>query len=350
MNDPANNHDFFDVIVVGAGPAGCEAAAAAARLGARTLCLAINLDSVALHPAGPVIADGAGDPRTSLLEELHKFGGLLPEILPGEGATASGLPVGMLAIDRRRVSLAYKERLELVPGVWLRQALVTSLEPQTNSWTVATRLAERFSTACVIIAAGTFLRGVVDEAGISFPGGRPGEIAAIELAGSLDGLGIALEPATATCYARLGGGLIVSPELPPDGETLHEAYALGIELAGSRAAALAAVRARAGLRQTWLNRAQFTVHHLILSAAQVGTDLQARSHPGLFFTGRAAGCCNYVEAATLGLIAGTNAAAKARKAPSSLLIEYYKFANKLAAAVADQKIRPVTVRRPPPGC
>ena len=349
MDDRGDYHDLYDVLVIGAGPAGCEAAAAAARAGAKTLCLGINLDSIALHPAGPVLADTSEDPRTILLGELREAGGLLPRILSQPGTTARDLPEGMVVIDRRRVSLAYKERLESFPdALWLRQALVTSLRRTEDIWIAGTRLEESFKARCVVIATGTFLRGMVHEAGVSFPGGRHGEIPSNALAACLEELGMTLEPATATCYARIGSGAPGSRKLPPDGDTLHELYALGVGLAGSRAEALAA--ARATRKQVWLNRAQFTVSHQIISANQLDTRLQAPTLPGLFFAGRTAGSCNYVEAAALGLVAGSNAATASRTPARYFLTKSYKFVDKLVAAVACQESRPVTVRRPPPGC
>lgn len=363
MSPSGNSPERYDVIVVGAGPAGCEAAVSAANLGAKTLCLTINLDSIALHPAGPVLADGKDDPRSALLQELRATGGVLPEILMREGTTADVPEKGRVLIDRRRVSLAYKARLEHTEGVELRQGLVVSLEPQDGYWVVRTKLEEAFSASCVIVAAGTYLNGTVTEAGVSVPGGRHGEIPSNGLAACLAALGINLEPANATCFARVAAGSAGGAGLPPDGEALRELYALGIELDGSRAHALqiirsspgcgkppAATAAPGGLTRAWITRSQFTVRHLILSADQVGRDLQSRPHPELFFAGRAAGSCNYAEAAALGMFAGDNAAVRAKCLAGGRLIKDQKIIKKLVAAIAEQQARPVTIRKPPPGC
>ena len=363
MSPSGNNPERYDVLVVGGGPAGCEAAVAAAILGARTLCLTINLDSVALHPAGPVLAEGKDDPRSALLHELREIGGILPEILMHEGTTTGVPEKGRVLIDRRRLSLAYKSRLEHTEGVELRQGLVVSLEPHDGYWLAGTKLGETFSANFVIVAVGTYLKGTVTEAGISVPGGRHGEIPSNGLAACLAALGIDLEPANATCFARVAAGSAGGAGLPPDGEALRELYALGIDLKGSRAHALEVIRGSAGynkppaaiaapgsLKHAWITRSQFTVRHLILSAAQVDRDLQSRSLPGLFFAGRAAGSCNYSEAAALGLLAGDSAAVRAKNLAGGRLIKDYKFVNKLVAAVAEQQVRPVTIRKPPPGC
>ena len=363
MSPSGNNPERYDVIIVGGGPAGCEAAVAAANLGAKTLCLTINLDSVALHPAGPVLAEGKDDPRSALLHELREIGGVLPEILLHVGTTADVPEKGRVLIDRRRVSLAYKTRLEHTESVELRQGLVVSLEPQAGYWLAGTKLGEKFSANCVIVAAGTYLNGTVTEAGIPVPGGRHGEIPSNGLAACLAALGIDLEPANATCFARVAAASTGSADLPPDGEALRELYALGISLEGNRAHALGVIRSSAGcdkppaaiaaprsLKHAWITRSQFTVRHLILSAGQVDRDLQSRSHPGLFFTGRAAGSCNYSEAAALGLLAGDNAAVRAKNLAGGRLTKDYKFVKRLVAAVAEQQVRPVTIRKPPPGC
>ena len=132
----------FDVAVIGAGPAGCEAAIAAARAGADTLCLTINLDMIGYPPATPVLVDDDEDRRHLLLAELGELGGQLPGLLhPGILSGGDGVK-GRVAIDRRKLGLAWKEMLENENGLVTRQALVTNLEALDGAWMISTRLGE----------------------------------------------------------------------------------------------------------------------------------------------------------------------------------------------------------------
>ena len=342
----------YDVIVIGAGPAGCEASLAAGRAGAHVLCLTINLDNIGLHPAGPLLAGGEKDPRYRLLRELRELNGVLPVLLDKEGiANTAEAAAGRVVIDRRRLSLAYKETVETAARIELRQALVTGLQPVSGAWHVETRLGECFTAGCLVIATGTQLEGKVHEGGTVAPGGRHGEIPSNSLAACLQSLGLALERANATCFPRLDSRAApLGPSLLPDGSQLGELYALDLEFPGDRAAQLASIRTLPELDSAWMTRPLFTVRHWILSHGQVSTHLQCLRHPGLFVAGRAAGACNYSEAAALGLIAGSNAAIQsAGKAPNCLTTNK-KVVTKLCEIVASQEIRPVTIRREPPGC
>ena len=92
-----------------------------------------------------------------------------------------------------------------------------------------------------------------------------------------------------------------------------------METGGNRCDQLEALRRREGFEDAWMTRASYSVLHLVLSAKQADRNLEVRISPGLFFAGRAAGSCNYSEAAALGTLAGMNAARRAGgKAPSSV--------------------------------
>ncbi len=346
-----NSVDFHDVAVVGAGPAGCEASLAAAAAGASTICLTINLDAVALHPANPVLADGTGDPRMQLLEELDGAGAALPGLLKEPGASIeSG---ARTVIDRRVLGLAYKERLESANGLSPRQSLVTSISPDKGIWNIATGLGETFRAAAVVVAAGTYLNGVVTAGGVSTPGGRHGDITANALARCIKCLGVAMERTIATTYPRLDARRAVNAGdgmLPLDEAVLGELYGTDVDVDGNRAAALKQLRRTAGYAEGWITRPGYTVHHHILTADQVDSNLQALRQNGLFFAGKAAGSCNYTEAAALGFVSGKNAAALATGAADKKLTSKHIIVTKLCHAISRQQSRPVTIRIPPPGC
>lgn len=346
MEITANN---YDVAVIGAGPAGCEAALASARAGARTLCLTINLDMVGFPPASPVMVEDAEDRRREMLAELASLGGQLPELLSGSSVAGTDNTEGRVLVDRRRLGLTWKELLENEDRLFLRQALVTALEPCPDGWKLTTRLDENFTASAVVVAAGTFLNGRVIDAEKTGPGGRWAEIPSNSLPKYLQMLGLDLVQVTARTSPRVSArGLdsrtLEGGALRRDGGGLDEFLAYGLETGASRAGQLEALRRNDGLENAWITRASYAVLHDALAAGQVGEDLEVPGHPGLFFAGRAAGCCNYSEAAVLGFIAGHNAAGRCGMADAFDLTKNYKLVTRLLERIAHKKTRPVTVR------
>jgi len=349
----------YDVIVIGAGPAGCEASMAAAGAGAHTLCLTINLDMAGYPPATPSLIDGPGDPRVSLFKEMSALGGRLPDALALDGVVIDSEPEGRLSVDRRLLGLAYKEMLENEAGLESRQALVTSLEPSADGWMVGTKLGERFSAAAVVITAGTFLKARVDDGGAVVPGGRIGEIPANALTNCLQIAGLQMIEVWAGTMPDLDCRTIDQNNdywssnglrLLLDGRQLGEILGYGLESRGNRENQLRLLREHAGLSDAWITRPSYSVYHHVLAADQVDANLESRANPGLFIAGRAAGSCNYLEAATLGLLAGRGAAARQSGHDPGVLITDTKFVKKLCQRITDQKSRPVTVRTDDPGC
>ncbi|RJQ45671.1 MAG: FAD-dependent oxidoreductase [Gaiellales bacterium] len=353
---PANLTHDYDVIVIGAGPAGCESALAAAGEGACTLCLAISLDNVGFPPANPIIAEGPEDRRLALLAELRSLGGSLPKLLSRE-IIARELPGGMLVADRRNLGLAYKELLETTDGLEPRQALVTDLETAGGAWRVATRLGEVFHAPAVVVAAGTFLMGRVED---GKGGGRLGEIPADSLARSLMSLGHKLVSVSAVNMPRLDrNSLAVEDGSPrsgdylfvPDGSQLAEQYMFGPFIQGSFSSQLADIRKITGQPGAWVTRPSWSMTCLTLAAGQVDQRLEAAALPGLFFAGRAAGTCNYSEAAASGRVAGAGAAdSAASRGRRPLLTSDHNHISELCERIARQEDRPVTVRIEGPGC
>ncbi len=328
----------YDVIVVGAGPAGSEAAVAAAGRGASVLCLTINLDTVGFHPADPTLLRGGDDRRRLLVAELQAAGAVLPRLLSRkEIATEAGRH---LVADRRRLGLAFKEILENTSGLEPRQALATAIERHGDGWHVECKYGERFAAGSVVVATGTFLDGQVTMGGLTADGGRRGEIPSRALADCLQRLGISFTRLVACASPRISarGEPSSHLRLARDGDQLRELYASEIKLEGDSDRQLAELRSLARSGEAWLNRPSYCVSHLALAPGMVGNRLESRDLPGLFFAGRSAGVASYPEAAASGFAAGLAAVG----APPDRLTNDKKYVGLLCRRIAEGD-RPVSV-------
>ena len=156
----------YDVIVIGAGHAGIEAAHAAARLGARTAVFTLSLDFIGNMPCNPSIG---GTSKGHLVREIDALGGEM-----GLAADANTLQMRMLnlgkgpavhspraQIDRRAYSAYMKRTLEEQENLTLRQAEIVDIHYDSGEWVLTTRLEAVYRAKCVVLATGTFLGGRV---------------------------------------------------------------------------------------------------------------------------------------------------------------------------------------------
>lgn len=188
----------YDIIVVGAGHAGCEAAHAAARLGCRTLLLTHNIDTTALMSCNPAVG-GVG--KGQLVRELDALGGLMARLTDRAGIhfrrlnTSRGRAVrsSRAQVDRRLYRELMRQELEQTPNLELWQAAAARLVTRGRVVTgLITETGERLFARAVVLAPGTFLNGLVHIGLRQFPAGRLTESPSIELARSLTELGFRL--------------------------------------------------------------------------------------------------------------------------------------------------------------
>jgi len=187
--------ETFDVIVIGAGHAGCEAASAAARLGAETALVTINLDLIGQMSCNPAVG---GIAKGHVVREIDALGGIMGRVIDRTGiqfrllnrSRGPAVQSPRAQADRSLYRTEMRRVLEATPNLHLRQGVVVDLITENNAVIgVEMQDTRRFGAKAVVVATGTFLNGTIHTGRRTFSAGRAGEPASIELANSLKQLG-----------------------------------------------------------------------------------------------------------------------------------------------------------------
>ncbi len=209
----------YDIIVIGAGHAGCEAALAAARMGCRTLVAIINADGIGAMSCNPAIG---GLAKGHLVKEIDALGGEMARNIDATAIqfrrlnTSKGPAVwsSRAQADRLLYRLRMKSVLERQRGLDIRQTVVDRLlVADGRVQGVVTSLDEAITASAVVIATGTFLNGLIHIGLKSFPAGRMGDVPSRSLPAHLRSLGLAMGRMKTGTTPRLDGTTIDYSEL-----------------------------------------------------------------------------------------------------------------------------------------
>ena len=390
---------IYDVIVIGAGHAGCEASLAAARLGCKTLLLTMNADTIGLMSCNPAVG---GLAKGQLVKELDALGGRMALATDHTAIqlrtlnTKKGPAVRSTRaqVDRHAYQSYMKSVVESQPNLDIRECLVERILTENGAVRgVETSLKETYLGKALIIATGTFLNGLIHIGLEHMPGGRIGERRSEGLSACLKELGLTIgRLKTGTC-ARLDGRTIdfdrlaaqhadqdavpfsfqtkkiIGRQLPcyitytnqkthdiilanldrsplftgiikatgvrycpsiedkihrfpqrdrhhiflePEGLNTVEYYPNGISTSLPVDVQEEIVHSIEGLEHAKITRPGYGIEYDFADPTQLYPTLETKNISGLYLAGQINGTTGYEEAASLGLVAGINAALKAR--------------------------------------
>lgn len=222
---PVSFDEFFDVIVIGAGHAGCEAASAAARLGANTALLTLNLDLIGQMSCNPAIG-GIG--KGHLVREIDALGGIMGRVIDRTGiqfrvlnrSRGAAVQAPRAQADRALYRIEMRRQLEATPNLNLRQGHVTNIVVNGNQARgVELQDARRIGAKAIVVATGTFLNGTIHTGRQTYGGGRAGEPPSVDLAQALKRLGFPVGRLKTGTPPRLDGRTVdwdAFDRQPPD--------------------------------------------------------------------------------------------------------------------------------------
>jgi tRNA uridine 5-carboxymethylaminomethyl modification enzyme len=217
--------ESFDVIVIGAGHAGCEAASAAARMGSETALVTLSLDMIGQMSCNPAIG---GIAKGHLVREIDALGGIMGRVIDRTGiqfrllnrSRGPAVQAPRAQADRALYRLEMRRTLEATPNLHLRQGLVVDfIIDKGRVCGVELQDTRRLRAKAVVVATGTFLNGLIHTGRRTYAAGRAGEPASTELAESLKTLGFPVGRLKTGTPPRLDGRTIdwdaFEPQ-PPD--------------------------------------------------------------------------------------------------------------------------------------
>ena len=329
----------YDVIVVGAGHAGCEAAAAAANLGSSTLLITMDMNKIAQMSCNPAVG---GIAKGQIVREIDALGGQM-----GIVTDRTAIQFRMLnrskgpamwsprtQSDRARFIECWRGILENTPNLYMWQDMVHELIiEQGRVCGVRTGLGVEFRAGAVVLTNGTFLNGLMHIGRTQIRGGRISEPAATGLTEQLISLGIRSDRMKTGTPVRIDARSVrqiksIGPRycpsietkivtfadkpqhqlfLEPEGETTQEYYLNGFSSSLPLDIQLRALQAIPAFRDVRIYRPGYAIEYDFFDPTQLNHTLETKAIKNLFFAGQINGTTGYEEAAGQGLVAGINA-------------------------------------------
>ena len=225
--------ETFDIVVVGGGHAGCEAALAAARLGARTALLSIRLDRIAEMSCNPAIG---GQAKGQIVREIDALGGEMARVADRTAiqyrllnrSKGPAVQSPRAQCDRRAYARTMQEVLRAQPELWLFEETASEILLRDDEVTgIRCESGRTFAARAVVLTTGTFLRGLLHRGEESWPGGRLDEPPAGALSASLDRIGLRLGRLKTGTPPRVDGRTLdyaALQEQPSDEEPVRFAF------------------------------------------------------------------------------------------------------------------------------
>lgn len=339
----------YDVIIIGCGFAGSEAAMASARGGAKTLMITINMDSIATMPFGNIL-----DIRKhrEVFARIEKHGSRVPGNIKnnslieiqGDKNPNSNI-AGSVVIDRKRYSLKMKELIENKENLETRQGLVTDIIIKEKGFEVITSDYLKCSSDAVVLCTGTFLDSKIFWGKNVVEGGRPGEIRSLRLVKNLKKKGFKFSNYCIFAAPEIKKGTIIVNNanikyirkkgieyfivfpgevftkvntvrditnlyIIPDGKDSDEMYVYGFENSLSEEMQTDLIRKLKGFENAFMTRPGYGIEYGCLSPFQINETLESKKIKGLFFAGRINRTNKYEQSLEQGLLAGINACKK----------------------------------------
>ncbi len=417
MNYELRTPNYYDVVVIGAGHAGCEAANVSAKLGAKTLLLTSSLDSIGLLACS---ASFGGPGRGQLLREIDALGGLMPQIADKSAihyrhsGKDSAVWAPFVISDRLHYHCLLKSCLEHINTLDIKQDTVISIKHLKMGWEIKTAAQQRFLTKTIVVGAGTFLKGRSRQGNKTQKAGRNSEISAEKLADNLRDLGFelgtfstgtpptvaidkdALDSLEAQQYSRNGrrcsfkndGSKIeqvkthkthtssktlqylkdqiktnlqvgLGPRhcpslldkvtkfsekkkhsvfLQPESLLQKEWLLNGLSMDFDEKTQQKIVNSVRGLKKAQIVKLGYSVSYRFLKSRQLRSTLASKLYNDLFFAGQVTGTNGYEEAAATGLVAGINAALKAKGKNEFIFERQHSFIGVLVDDISSRKL------------
>lgn len=206
--------EVFDVIVIGAGHAGCEAASASARMGAQTALITINLDLIGQMSCNPAVG---GIAKGHIVREIDALGGIMGRVIDRTGiqfrllnrSRGPAVQSPRAQADRALYRTEMRRVLEATPNLHLRQGVVVDILVKNGQiFGVELQDTRKLRASAVVVATGTFLNGLIHTGKRTYAAGRAGEPASIDLAENLKRLGFSVGRLKTGTPPRLDGRTI----------------------------------------------------------------------------------------------------------------------------------------------